>query len=62
MKNLTLITKVYIISTLLIGGILGIWQISKVDWSNIALLLVTSALAAAAQVIKSRRAYLENEL
>ena len=52
MKNLTLITKVYILSTLLIGGILGIWQIARVDWSNLGVLLVTSALAAAAQVIK----------
>ncbi len=52
MKNLTLMTKVYISSTVLIGCILGIWQITKVNWSNLWLLLTLSVLTAVSQVIK----------
>jgi diguanylate cyclase (GGDEF)-like protein/putative nucleotidyltransferase with HDIG domain len=51
-KNLTLITKVYILSAVFIGGVLGIWQIMRVNWSGIVLLLIASALTAIAQVIK----------
>jgi diguanylate cyclase (GGDEF)-like protein/putative nucleotidyltransferase with HDIG domain len=51
-KNLTPFARVYIISTLLIGSILGIWQITRVNWSNLGFLLILSALTAVAQVIK----------
>ena len=53
MKNLTLITKVYITLTVIIGGILGIWQITKIrNWSTIWLLIILSGITAVTQVIK----------
>ena len=51
MKNLSLLTKVYILSTILLGFVLTVWMVVKLDWANIGLFLL-SALGAVAQILK----------
>jgi hypothetical protein len=51
MKNLSSLTKVYILGTILIGFVLIGWMVIKLDWSNIGLLLLSS-VGAVAQTLK----------
>jgi hypothetical protein len=51
MKNLSLLTKIYILGTVLIGCGLTIWMLVKLDWLN-AGLYILAALGAMAQTLK----------
>jgi hypothetical protein len=51
MKNLSFPTKVYILSTILVGFALLMWMTVNLDWPNIGL-YVFSALGAVAQILK----------
>lgn len=51
MKNLSLLTKVYILSTILIGLGLIVWTVMRLDWENMGLYLL-SVLGAVAQTLR----------
>ena len=51
MKNLSSSTKVFIFGTILIGFVLMIWMVTKLDGANLGLFLL-SALGAVAQTLK----------
>jgi hypothetical protein len=51
MKNLSLSTKAYILGTILLGFILMVWMVLKLDWSQTGLYLL-AALGAVTQTLK----------
>lgn len=51
MKNLSFLTKVYILGIILLGFVLMIWMVMELDWANIGLFLL-SVLGAVAQTLK----------
>ncbi len=52
MKEFSLPAKLFIITSLIIGGFLTLWQLAHLDHQNVGLLLATCLLAAALQAFK----------